>query len=256
MSTAAIAATDELPLSAIEVTSLLGSTGDVVVMIDHQSTVTWCSSSVFEMLGRDATSFVGTSAFDFIHPDHADEAADRFVRELTTPTPTYAPETYRLPLLHADGTWVEVDDRRPTDLRRRQSDRHDAVRPLHEQLPGRRTWPRSPARPSTRRLLASSRSTIAVVADDTTIIEVNDQVYELIGRWPDEVIGTSFVDVIDPRDLELAATLWTNALGLGNEGPGLREVAPRRRPPRVGRGDGRTVGVGSARGLRRVGRPT
>ena len=211
---------DDLPVSAIEVTSLLGSTGDVIVMIDHQSTVTWCSSSVFEMLGRDAASLIGTGAFDFIHPDHVDEAVDRFVRELTTPTPTYTPETYRMPLLHVDGTWVEADVvGRPI---------FDGANPIGMMLCLRytSTFPVTHLAAVTREaqysaLLASSRSTIAVVADDTTITEVNEQVHELIGRWPDEVIGTSFIDVVDPRDLELAATLWTNAIGPGNEGPGL-----------------------------------
>ncbi len=212
-------ASEDVALRGVDLATLIDSTGDVVLMIDHHSMVTWCSNSALQMFGRHASSLIGTAAFDLIHPDYAEAAADRFVRELTTPSPGYAPEIYSLPLLHADGTWVDVDVvGRPV---------FDGANPIGMVLCVRHSngFPVSHLTAVTREaqfaaLLASSLSTIAVVADDTTIVEVNERVYELIGRRVDEVVGRSFADYIDPRDLELAGTLWINALGPGNEDAG------------------------------------
>ena len=212
-------ATEDVALRGVDLATLIDSTGDVVLMIDHHSMVTWCSNSALQMFGRHASSLIGTAAFDLIHPDYAEAAADRFVRELTTPSPGYAPEIYSLPLLHADGTWVDVDVvGRPV---------FDGANPIGMVLCVRHSngFPVSHLTAVTREaqfaaLMASSLSTIAVVADDTTIVEVNERVYELIGRRVDEVVGRSFADYIDPRDLELAGTLWINALGPGNEDAG------------------------------------
>jgi diguanylate cyclase (GGDEF)-like protein/PAS domain S-box-containing protein len=206
-------------LRSVDLATLIDSTGDVVLMIDHHSMVTWCSNSALQMFGRDANSLIGTAAFDLIHPDYAEAAADRFVRELTTPTPGYAPETYPLPLLHVDGSWVDVDVvGRPV---------FDGANPIGMVMCVRHSngFPVSHLTAVTREaqfaaLLASSLSTIAVVADDTTIVEVNEQIHGLIGRHAVDVVGRSFADFIDPRDLELAGTLWINALGPGNDEAG------------------------------------
>ncbi|MBI5090351.1 MAG: PAS domain S-box protein, partial [Actinobacteria bacterium] len=191
-------------------TALIDAAGDVVVMLDDQATITWCSTSVFQMLGRDAVGLIGTPALDLIHPDHLDAAVDRFVRELTTPAPGYAPDPYAVPLRHADGSFVDVHlVSRPV---------FDGASPLGMVLCARYAgeFPAAHLVAVNRQaqfaaLLETSRSTIVVVADDTTVVEINDRVEALVGRTPHEVIGRPFTELIDMRDLEIAAALWTDA---------------------------------------------
>jgi diguanylate cyclase (GGDEF)-like protein/PAS domain S-box-containing protein len=199
-------------IDVADLTGLIDATGDVVVMLDDQARITWCSASIEQMLGRDAASLVGTPALDLIHPDHLEGAIDRFVRELTTPAPGYAPDPYRVPLGHADGSWIDVHlVAQPV---------FDGANPLGMMLCARHAGEFPAAlyvafhrEAQFAALLASSPATIVVVADDATVVEINDHVEALVGRPAHEIIGHPFTELIDVRDLEQVAALWGTRTG-------------------------------------------
>lgn len=87
---------------------LIEHTTDVIPVIDSDGVVTYLSPSCEWILGYDPAEMVGENAFEFIHPDDLDEAAEKF--QETVENPESMPELeYRFK--HADGSWVRLHGR-------------------------------------------------------------------------------------------------------------------------------------------------
>ncbi|MFB6354819.1 MAG: response regulator [Halobacteriales archaeon] len=89
-------------------TKLIEYSTDVIPVIERDGTVTYLSPSAEWLLGYDPEEMVGENAFDYIHPDDVEAAAEKFLE--TVGDPDAMPEVdFRFK--HADGSWVRLHGR-------------------------------------------------------------------------------------------------------------------------------------------------
>ena len=88
--------------------SLVHSSGDAVVILDHDLHITWASPALERALGPAAAELIGRPLLDAVHPDDAAALADVLRATGTTAGPSDAPATIGLLLLRlpdAVGEW-------------------------------------------------------------------------------------------------------------------------------------------------------
>src|SRR4029078_5319469 len=86
--------------------NLVEASPDVMGTIGLDGTITWISSAIDDMLGREAEEMTGRPAWDFIHPDDVDAAAERLGGALDR-IDSVNPIAVRAS--HADGGWLPVE---------------------------------------------------------------------------------------------------------------------------------------------------
>ena len=84
---------------------LLGHVSEVALLVDPEATILYANEAVDHVLGRSAEQLVGTSVFDLVHSEDADQC-----REALTRTGGRQRREVRLRALHADGTcrWLQI----------------------------------------------------------------------------------------------------------------------------------------------------
>ncbi len=85
---------------------LIEASPDVMGTIGLDGTITWISTAIHEMLGREAEDMIGRPAWDFIHPDDVDAATERLSQALDR-IDSVNPIAVRVS--DVDGSWVPVE---------------------------------------------------------------------------------------------------------------------------------------------------
>jgi PAS domain S-box-containing protein len=87
--------------------TLLEYSSDFVLIIDETGRITYVSPSVSRVLGHTPDELTGADAFDFVHPDDVEEAADTFAESLNRPTEEV---NLKCRIEHSDGghRWLEM----------------------------------------------------------------------------------------------------------------------------------------------------
>ncbi len=94
---------EELAKSTEEVAPALDEeTSDIIVMLDKNTTITYCSPSVSSILGYDPEELTGKNALEMVHPDDATQISDFSNKEVKSID--YG-KSVQFRLLHRDGSW-------------------------------------------------------------------------------------------------------------------------------------------------------
>ncbi|MDZ7700751.1 MAG: PAS domain S-box protein [Halobacteriales archaeon] len=96
------------------VTTLLEHSSDFLFVVDPTGTTSYVSPSVQRVLGYDPAEITGTSAFDFIHPDDLETAAQTFAETLDQPDEEVTTE-FRGQDADGEHRWLEVRGRNLLD---------------------------------------------------------------------------------------------------------------------------------------------
>ena len=89
--------------------ALLDHTQDKIVVVDDGGRVTYANDAVRRTLGYDLDDFVGTNAFEYVHPEDVDDVRAAFETIVDATEFTERTVTYRFAA--ADGAWVTFESR-------------------------------------------------------------------------------------------------------------------------------------------------
>jgi PAS domain S-box-containing protein len=95
------------PTGSLE--ALLDHTQDKIAVVDDDGCVTYANDAVRRILGYDLDDFVGTNAFEYVHPEDVDDVRVAFETIVDATGFTERTVTYRLAA--ADGAWVTFESR-------------------------------------------------------------------------------------------------------------------------------------------------
>jgi len=179
-----------------------GST-DIVLVIDAETRLKYVSPVAERLLGYEAESVIGRSAFDFVHPDDVDRVMQSFVELLEGPQ-TGEVEGVEIRVLRSDGTYLDVEAVGTNLLDnpaiggmiiniRDISERKRAERALNE------------AQERFRSAFEHAPIGMGLAGADSVIFRANRALGELVGRTPEELVGTSIKDITHPDDWEVNA---------------------------------------------------
>ena len=84
---------------------MIEHSAEVIPILDETGVVKYVTPSVRRVLGYEPEEIVGENAFDYVHPDDVDHAAERFAESLDDPD-SFPDVEYRFK--HADGHWVHL----------------------------------------------------------------------------------------------------------------------------------------------------
>jgi PAS domain S-box-containing protein len=86
--------------------ALVQNTSDVITMMDADGVLTYASPALRSMFGAKPKWVVGTSAFDYIHPDDRDRIEKAFAEGIKR---AGRGKTVRYRMQHVDGSWRHVE---------------------------------------------------------------------------------------------------------------------------------------------------
>ena len=196
------------------VRALVEHTSDLIMVVDDGATVLYASSAARRILGRDPSEFLGTSAFDLLHPDDIEKAAD-VLRRATHDTETHA-ERVRLRATHADGTFRHVelsahnllDDPEVGGI-------VVTARDVTGQVEAEAALVHSEQR---FRALAQHASDLVTICDAEGVMQyVSPSVHHLLGYEADALIGSSAEVLMHPEDRDRVAASILEQFETGRE---------------------------------------
>jgi diguanylate cyclase (GGDEF)-like protein/PAS domain S-box-containing protein len=85
--------------------ALLANSPEAIVVVDDLGGIRFATRGVTELLGHAAGSLVGRSAFDFLHPDDLDGAAELFVQRLDYDGDDPGKDVR---VRHSSGEWIDL----------------------------------------------------------------------------------------------------------------------------------------------------
>jgi len=89
--------------------ALLDHAQDKIVVVDADGRITYANDAVRRTLGYDLDDFVGTNAFEYVHPADVDDVRTAF--ETTVDASEFTERTITYRLATADGSWVTLESR-------------------------------------------------------------------------------------------------------------------------------------------------
>ena len=177
--------------------ALLSASSEVVVVADADGVVTMVSEAATRVFGRRPDDLVGTTRWDFVHP----EDADQLVEALSGVFVRGGEADAELRVRHADGSWRWVE----VVARNLLGDPAVegvvcTVRDIDERV-----------RQERRRRAVAARFT-ALVAESTDVVLLTDPqgivhwaspaLEHVLGHRPGDLVGTNGSDLIHPEDLD------------------------------------------------------
>jgi PAS domain S-box-containing protein len=215
--TAPLAAATELSEQEQRLRALAGSSADMLALYDLDGIYLEVSPAATTLFGWAPEELVGTSSYDYFHPDDLALVSETHAEVLATDQ--VGPIEYRLRCKDGSYRWVEVVGR---NLRHPHTGELTAI-----QCTTRDTQRRRQAEEALRASEARLRTAMlhapignALVAMDGTFLAVNDVFGAIVGADPEALVGTSYVSLLEQGDIELPS-------------PPLGSVAPDAHAPTV-----------------------
>jgi len=174
---------------------LVENSSDVVMVVDADRTVAFCSPAVRRLLGREPDTLIGRAHLEMVHPDDRGQVRG-FLDALSGLDDPTDPREVRL--LHADGTyrWFDVVTR---DLRDQDEIGGIVVnfREITDRKGAEQRLADSEAR--FRALVQNSSDVVAVVDEAGLFTYVSPAITPMLGYRADELLGTSVLGLL-PSD--------------------------------------------------------
>lgn len=160
----------------------------IVTVLDEDGTITYQSPAINRVLGYDASSLVGDSAFDYIHPDDLESAESTFNAIIEEPENERSVE-YRFEDVQGDWSWLRsnginyLDHSEVNGIVVNSIDITDLKEQQHRHV----------------RVLESVNDGVVLIQDGV-ISYVNPRMVDLTGYDPAEAIGEPFQKFVAPED--------------------------------------------------------
>lgn len=88
--------------------TILSHTSDYIMIVDESGCVSYVSAPIDRLMGYSPEEIIGINAFELVHPDDMEPAANTFSRVISNPTEEFV-EEFRAQ--HNDGSWVWLEVR-------------------------------------------------------------------------------------------------------------------------------------------------
>ncbi len=177
--------------------SLVQNASDLITILEADGTVRYDSPAIGRMLGYGPEERLGTSAFDYIHPEDVSRVKGTF-SEAVDEYGVQPPVEFRI--RHKDGSWRYIETTRSNLLdepavrgvvsnARDVTERKEAERALRE----------SEAR--FRAVFDRAAIGMALVNAEGRLMESNPALQEMLGYSDEELRGIHFADLTHPEDV-------------------------------------------------------
>ena len=182
----------ELMLDAV-----LNGSSDLVAVVDESLRFSFVSDGARRVLGREPGEWIGRDAFELLHPEDVGRAAENVLAAIEA-GPGQRP-AIGARLLHADGTWRQVD------LVANNLLHVEHVRGLvvtARDVSAQVRAEASVAAATSRFEQAFDRAPIgmALIANDGRLLRSNDALARMVGRSVQELAGRSLIGLAHPDD--------------------------------------------------------
>jgi PAS domain S-box-containing protein len=176
---------------------LVEYTRNLVTVIDRDGRIRYANPAVEEILGYDRDEFVGTSAFDYVHPDDRQEVAAETEAVLEGGETLVSTSVYRA--RHADGSWRWLESvTQSEDLTAPVDGYVVSSRDVTERVERESRLRRE--RERTENVLESLQDAYFVLDPDGRLRRWNSAVESVLGLAPDELEGLDIRSVfVDDR---------------------------------------------------------
>jgi PAS domain S-box-containing protein len=181
---------DEFEVDSVEeMQALLATTSDVITVVDETGNIKYQNQAGNDLLGYERGALVGEVAFDYIHPADRAEAVELFTEMVESP----GEQSQRIEIRfrHAEGHWLWLEsvgtNQRHTALdgyvvtsrditeRKRRETRLEQYETAMETVP----------------------DGVFLLDSDGQMLQVNDAWASLVGADADDLIGKSFLTLVD-----------------------------------------------------------
>jgi diguanylate cyclase (GGDEF)-like protein/PAS domain S-box-containing protein len=187
--------------------ALLDHLPELVILVEPYGNMCWVNQSLCDALGYRRDELLGTSCFDFVHPDDLEYALGSMVNRLAEDGPG---QTVEIRARASDGGYrlFEV-----IGLDLRHVEGVDAVVATFRDVTNRAAMADSPAR---LRSLVENSSDITLLVDGNGRVEFcNHTLTRLLGRDPDLLVGAAASDLFHPADIAEARDRFQRMITTG-----------------------------------------
>jgi two-component system, cell cycle sensor histidine kinase and response regulator CckA len=188
--------------------ALVQHTSDVINLMDADGVLVYASPAVESVFGAKPRWVVGTSAFDYMHPDDRERVERAFAEAIKSPG---RKDSLRYRMRHVDGTWRYVESignnllddpavgavvLTTRDITERQ-EAAEALRRSEERF---------------RALVQHGSDMITVLDADGLVIYASPSAASILGWHEGEYVGRSTFSLLHPDDRERVRRMFVDAL--------------------------------------------
>jgi len=188
--------------------ALVQHTSDVINLMDADGVLLYASPAVESVFGAKPHWVVGTSAFDYMHPDDRERVEEAFAEAIKAPGRGV---TIRYRMRHVDGTWRHVESignnllddpavgavvLTTRDITERQ-DAAEALRRSEERF---------------RALVQHGSDMITVLDADGLVVYASPSAESILGWYEGEYVGRSTFGLLHPDDRERVRRLFVDVV--------------------------------------------
>lgn len=188
--------------------TLIEHSSDIITVVDDDGTILYDSPAVQSELGYEQGELMGEVAFDYIHPDDADEIFDAFTQMIGESGATSERVEYRF--RHADGSWIWLEtigsNRKGTKLDGYVLNSRNITERKEQQLELRQLKEQYET-------IAEHSSDYVIIVDDTgTVSYVSPSIRWVMGYDPEDVRGKSAFEFVYDEDMDVAMEAFTEVV--------------------------------------------
>ncbi len=181
--------------------AVLANSSDLVIVVDQHARLTFVSEAARRILGYDPRAWMGRDVFELLHPDDIGVTAEALVSSVESGPGVKDPLVVRV--RHADGDWrtVEIVANNLVGVEH-VGGLVVTARDISERLAAEATVHQ--ARDRFEQAFDRAPIGMALVANDGSLLRVNEAFAAMIGRPRHQLIGRNLLDLALPDDRELA----------------------------------------------------
>ena len=189
---------------------LLDRVPELVVVFDDQARLRWMNQTACELMGYQLEEVVGTSVFDFVHPDDLGYMLSSWEKRVDHPDEAGLIVQGRA--LSRDGSWRAYEI---IGISLLDDDAVGGMVITARDLSRQSALADSPAR--LRSMVDRTTDIVLLLDADGLFSFANRRLTVLSGHDSDRIIGSSWTEIVHPDDVEVASA-WFDQLILGGDG--------------------------------------
>ncbi|MDE3095466.1 MAG: EAL domain-containing protein [Chloroflexota bacterium] len=206
------ASREELRQSEERFRSLVQNASDLITIVDADGILQYASPSVERLMGYGRDEWLGRSLIEMLHPDDVGRGAASLAAVIAEPG-VHPPTTLRV--RHADGSWryIETTANNLLDIpsvRGVVHNSHDVTERWHAEAALRQSEERF------RSLVQHASDMITVIDADTTVRYQSPSVARVLGRAPEDIVGTKLSDLVHPDDVGSMLAVLSEVVSKGD----------------------------------------